>query len=181
MKQPIQSVIRFMRREVVLTAAVLLALLSSVFVGPANLDLSYIDWNTLALLFGLMAVMKGFQKAGMFLSLGSRLLEVTASTRSMLAVLVFLPFVCSMVITNGRFADHLRALRNRGAKDRRARKSLWFLWRSCRRPPQIWAACLRLWGIRRICIFMGNPAWDFWSCAGSSSRMCWLPGWRSFF
>ena len=51
-----------MRREVVLTAAVLLALLSSVFVGPANLDLSYIDWNTLALLFGLMAVMKGFQK-----------------------------------------------------------------------------------------------------------------------
>ena len=75
MKQPIQSVIRFMRREVVLTAAVLLALLSSVFVGPANLDLSYIDWNTLALLFGLMAVMKGFQKAGMFLSLGSRLLE----------------------------------------------------------------------------------------------------------
>ena len=89
-----------MRREVVLTAAVLLALLSSVFVGPANLDLSYIDWNTLALLFGLMAVMKGFQKAGMFLSLGSRLLEVTASTRSMLAVLVFLPFVCSMVITN---------------------------------------------------------------------------------
>ena len=100
MKQPIQSVIRFMRREVVLTAAVLLALLSSVFVGPANLDLSYIDWNTLALLFGLMAVMKGFQKAGMFLSLGSRLLEVTSSTRSMLAVLVFLPFVCSMVITN---------------------------------------------------------------------------------
>ena len=83
-----------------MTAAVLLALLSSVFVGPANLDLSYIDWNTLALLFGLMAVMKGFQKAGMFLSLGSRLLEVTASTRSMLAVLVFLPFVCSMVITN---------------------------------------------------------------------------------
>ena len=147
MKQPIQSVIRFMRREVVLTAAVLLALLSSVFVGPANLDLSYIDWNTLALLFGLMAVMKGFQKAGMFLSLGSRLLEVTASTRSMLAVLVFLPFVCSMVITND--------------------VSL--------------ITFVRLWGIRRICIFMGNPAWDFWSCAGSSSRMCWLPGWRSFF
>ena len=49
MEQPIQSVIRFMRREVVLTAAVLLALLSSVVVGPATLDLSYMDRTTLAL------------------------------------------------------------------------------------------------------------------------------------
>ena len=136
MKQPIQSVIRFMRREVVLTAAVLLALLSSVFVGPANLDLSYIDWNTLALLFGLMAVMKGFQKAGMFLSLGSRLLEVTASTRSMLAVLVFLPFVCSMVITNDVSLITFVPFGIAVLKIAAARKSLWFLWRSCRRPPQ---------------------------------------------
>ena len=90
----------FFRREVVLSAAILLALLSCLAVPPSLHYVSYIDWDTLALLFSLMAVMKGFQSAGLFVYLGDRLLKRAGTTRKMLFVLVFLPFLCSMVITN---------------------------------------------------------------------------------
>lgn len=90
----------FLRNDAVLCIAVLLALGSMLLVPPSVGYIDYIDWHTLALLFGLMAVMKGFQQAGLFVYLGSKLLERTATSRQMLWVLVFLPFVTSMVITN---------------------------------------------------------------------------------
>ena len=95
-----KGVLGFLRREVVLSAAIVLAAASAFLVPPDAQYFSYIDWDTLALLFGLMAVMQGFQKAGLFVFLGSRLLRRAATVRGMLFVLVFLPFVCSMVITN---------------------------------------------------------------------------------
>lgn len=90
----------FLREETVLCAAAVLALVSAVLVPPDAGYLDYIDWNTLTLLFALMAVMKGFQRAGVFVTLGNRLLRRTRTTRQMLLVLVLLPLVCSMVITN---------------------------------------------------------------------------------
>lgn len=95
-----QRALRFIRSETVLCVAVVLALASMIAVPPSPGYAGYIDWDTLALLFSLMAVMKGFQKLGLFTYLGSRLLQRTASTRKMVFVLVFLPFVLSMVITN---------------------------------------------------------------------------------
>ena len=93
---------RFAKREAVFTAALLLAL-GSLFLVPQNespLPWSAIDWDTLALLFSLMAVMKGAQRLGLFSYCGSVLLRRTKSTRQMMSVLVFLPFFCSMAITN---------------------------------------------------------------------------------
>ena len=90
----------FLKRETVLCAAVVLAVISAFLVPPSWDYVGYIDWDTLALLFSLMAVMKGFQQAGVFVSLGSRLLGRVSTTRTMLLVLVFLPFVLSMVMTN---------------------------------------------------------------------------------
>ena len=93
---------RFAKREAVFTAALLLAL-GSLFLVPQNespLPWSAIDWDTLALLFSLMAVMKGAQRLGLFAYCGSVLLRRTKSTRQMMSVLVFLPFFCSMAITN---------------------------------------------------------------------------------
>lgn len=63
-----QKLYPLFRRETVLCIAALLALLSVFFVPPSAVYISYIDWDTLALLFSLMAVMKGFQKAGLFVS-----------------------------------------------------------------------------------------------------------------
>ena len=90
----------FFKSETVLCIAAVLAVVSMVFNPPGPAYAGYIDWETLAMLFSLMAVMKGFQKAGLFIWLGNCLLRRTDTTRKMLFVLVFLPFVCSMVITN---------------------------------------------------------------------------------
>lgn len=95
-----QRILGLIRSETVLCVAVVLALASMIAVPPSPGYAGYIDWDTLALLFSLMAVMKGFQKLGLFTYLGSRLLQRTATTRKMIFVLVFLPFVLSMVITN---------------------------------------------------------------------------------
>lgn len=90
----------FFRAEAVLCVSVLLALVSTAAVPPSSAYLAYIDWDTLSLLFSLMAVMKGFQRAGLFVFFGGCLLRKTSTSRQMLMVLVFLPFFCSMVITN---------------------------------------------------------------------------------
>ena len=90
----------FCRQEAVLCVAVVLAAASMALEPPSAAYFGYIDWDTLAMLFSLMAVMKGFQHAGLFVWLGNRLLRYTNTTRKLLFALVFLPFVCSMVITN---------------------------------------------------------------------------------
>ena len=54
------------KQEVVLSIALLLAVVSACFVPPSAAYFGYIDWNTLALLFSLMVVMKGYQRAGCF-------------------------------------------------------------------------------------------------------------------
>lgn len=90
----------FVRGDAVLSVSIVLAVVSMFFVPPGPAYVAYIDWDTLALLFSLMAVVKGFQSEGFFEYIGSGLLKRTRSTRSMAAVLVFLPFFCSTVITN---------------------------------------------------------------------------------
>lgn len=59
------------KREAVLSIALLLAVVSACFVPPSAAYFGYIDWNTLALLFSLMVVMKGYQRAGVFLCLAN--------------------------------------------------------------------------------------------------------------
>ena len=83
-----------------LCVANLLAVVSAFFVPPSMEYFGYIDWDTLALLFGLMAVMKGFQRAGLFDILANKLLKRANTSRKLMFVLVFLPFFLSMAVTN---------------------------------------------------------------------------------
>lgn len=100
MTLPIRRILGFLRRETVLCVAVVLAIASAFVVPPSADYLGYIDWDTLALLFSLMAVMKGYQQIGIFARLSDALLQRVATTRGMVMVLVFLPFFLSMVVTN---------------------------------------------------------------------------------
>ena len=100
MSSVVQACIRYLKKEIVLTVAMILALVSAFFVPPSTAYFSYIDWDTLALLFSMMAVMKGVQQAGAFDHLGNYLLSKTATSRQMLFILVFLPFFVSMLVTN---------------------------------------------------------------------------------
>lgn len=100
MKKVAFTVWNFIKSQVVLCAALLLAVISAFFVAPSAEYFEYVDWDTLALLFALMAVMKGFQSAGLFSFLANKLLMRANTSRKLMFVLVFLPFFLSMLITN---------------------------------------------------------------------------------
>ena len=90
----------FIKKEPVLSAAAVLALLSMFFVAPSPEYLSYIDFRTLALLFSLMTVVAGLKEIGLFRYLGSSLLAGMRSTRQLALTLTALNFFSSMLITN---------------------------------------------------------------------------------
>lgn len=95
-----KKVITFIKKETVLTVAFLLAVISAFIIIPDGGYIGYIDWNTLLLLYSLMAIMAGLQQLGVFRRIGSSLLSKINSTRQMLIILIFLPFFFSMLITN---------------------------------------------------------------------------------
>lgn len=90
----------FIKKEPVLSAAAVLAVLSMFFVSPSPEYLSYIDFRTLALLFSLMTVVAGLKEIGLFRYLGSSLLAGMHSTRQLALTLTALCFFSSMFITN---------------------------------------------------------------------------------
>lgn len=94
------KIISFIKGETVLCVALLLAAISCFFITPDAAYISYIDFGTLCLLFCLMAVMAGFQAAGVFSFCANSLLRHSSSVRSVVAVLVLLCFFFSAVITN---------------------------------------------------------------------------------
>ena len=95
-----QKIIVFIKKETVLVAATILAVISAFFVTPDEKYLEYIDWRVLGILLSLMIVMAGFQKSGLFDAIGIKLLERTKNTAQLVGVLVFLCFFSSMLITN---------------------------------------------------------------------------------
>lgn len=95
-----KSILKFIKKETVFSISIILALISMLFVTPDKEYADYIDFKTLALLFCLMSVMAGYKKIGLFKSVGANLLSKTKKTRSLVFVLVILPFVFSMLITN---------------------------------------------------------------------------------
>lgn len=95
-----KSLLTFIKKEAVLCAAGLLAVISAFIVPPSAAYLKYIDYRVLALLFGLMLVVAGFQSIGFFRYLGDRLLAKASCTRHLCLLLVFLCFFSSMLITN---------------------------------------------------------------------------------
>lgn len=95
-----KKILGFIKKETVLSAAILLALISACFVRPTLSYMEYIDWRVLGILLSLMIVMAGFQKNGLFDEIGMRLLSRTKNTAQLTGVLVFLCFFSSMFITN---------------------------------------------------------------------------------
>ncbi|MCQ2510917.1 MAG: citrate transporter [Lachnospiraceae bacterium] len=95
-----QKLISFCKKDIVLTAAWVLAIVSAFFVPPQVGYLEYIDFRSLGLLWSLMVIMKIFQKDGVFSAIGMKLIEKTHTMRQLVIVLVLLCFFFSMLITN---------------------------------------------------------------------------------
>ena len=95
-----QRLIAFVKKEIVFCIALLCAVVSAFFVPPSKAYFSYIDWNTLLILFALMGVIAAFRSCGLFDRLGNILCARFHSVRSLSAILVALCFFTSMFITN---------------------------------------------------------------------------------
>ena len=100
MEQKENKVIVFVKKEAVLCAALLLALVSSFVVRPTANYITYLDYRVLVLLFCLMLVVAGFKSLGIFQMLGEKLCSKVHSTKGLTLVLVGLCFFASMLITN---------------------------------------------------------------------------------
>lgn len=89
-----------LKKDPVLVIAILLALVSGVFVPPDKGYIDYIDYKVLVLLFCLMAVVAGFNKVGVFSSIGKKLAARFKTERGMYGIIIVLCFFSSMMITN---------------------------------------------------------------------------------
>ena len=95
-----QKIKNFVKKEVVLCVALLLAVISMGVVWPDAEYLSYIDFRTLIILFCLMCVMAGFRHIGMFRYIAEKMLKRVHKPGSIVLLLVMLCFFFSMLITN---------------------------------------------------------------------------------
>ena len=95
-----EKIVEFLKKEVVLVVATVLAVVSAFVIPPSMAYMEYIDWHVLELLLCLMTVMAGLQKCGLFDWLGEALLKKTSKVWQLCLVLVMLCFFLSMIITN---------------------------------------------------------------------------------
>lgn len=93
------KILNFLKKELMLSVSLLLALVS-LFITPPTKDLfSEIDWKTLATLFMLLSVLEGFKSENLF----SPVLKMTSkikSIKNLTVFLVFSVFLSSMFVTN---------------------------------------------------------------------------------
>ena len=94
------NIMKLIKREPVMCAAFVLAVISAFLVPPSLEYASYIDFSTLCILFSLMAAVAGFKKCGVFDLLTSSLLKRVNTLKGISLVLVLSCFFLSMLITN---------------------------------------------------------------------------------
>jgi Na+/H+ antiporter NhaD/arsenite permease-like protein len=93
-------IIDFIKKETVLVAACVLAVISSFIIKPDGEYIGYIDFRTLGILFCLMAVVAGMRRLGLFDLLSQKLLGKAKNIRQLILILLLLCFILSMFITN---------------------------------------------------------------------------------
>ena len=92
--------VSFIKKEAVFCAAFFCAAVSAFFVPPSASYLSYIDFDTLFILFALMAVIAALRECGVFDLMASSLCSRIHSVKLLASVLTLLCFFTSMFITN---------------------------------------------------------------------------------
>lgn len=95
-----KKILYLIKKETVLSIAVVLAVISVFFVAPDREYISYIDFRTLAILFCLMSIVAGLRNIGVFDKLAERLLAKVHGIGGVTVILICLCFFMSMFITN---------------------------------------------------------------------------------
>ncbi|KAG4095423.1 hypothetical protein H8356DRAFT_1354527 [Neocallimastix lanati (nom. inval.)] len=96
----LKKFIKIIKLDPVLIIAWIIAIISSFFVLPDRKYIDYIDWRSLGILWALMVVVQGFKKNSVFERIGQFMLKRVTYGWQLAAVLIFMCFFGSMLITN---------------------------------------------------------------------------------
>ena len=96
----IDKTFNFFKKESVFSISLILAILSCFFVKPSINYLSYINWDTLSLLFVIMIFVEILKNLSVFEILVRKLLIKVGNSRSLVLFLVFTCFFSVIFITN---------------------------------------------------------------------------------
>ena len=95
-----KKMVGFIKREIVFSIALLLAIISAFIVPPSKEYIGYINFQTLALLLALMLVVQGLNSCGLFDKLVELSMKRISDLRQMTLLMITLCFFSSMFITN---------------------------------------------------------------------------------
>ena len=95
-----QRVSAFARRHVVLTIAIVIAVITMFIVPPDGAYLDYVEWNTLGSLFCVLAVANALRRAGAFDAVARWIVARFRSPRTIVMILVLVTGALATVATN---------------------------------------------------------------------------------
>ncbi len=94
------NVFDFFKKEIVFFVSLILAIVSCFFVKPGFDYFSYINWDTIILLFVIMVIVEILKNLAVFEILLRKLMTKIGNARELVSVLVFICFFSSIFITN---------------------------------------------------------------------------------
>ena len=95
------SVVQFIKKDIVLCISVLLAAITSIFAKPSfEMLVNAVDWRVIFLLFSLMLVIQAFRYINVLDIIASFFVVKCNSLRKLYFALILLVFFSSMIVTN---------------------------------------------------------------------------------
>jgi len=91
---------RFVKKNVVLSIAILAAIVTSFLVPPDAQYLGYFDFKTLTCLFCVLAMVCALKNVHFFTYLARKIIQLTGNARMAILGLVYITFIGSMLIAN---------------------------------------------------------------------------------
>lgn len=94
------SVVRWVRKNLVLCIAIVAAVVTSCIIPPDKEYLQYFDWKTLTCLFCVLAVVCALKNIRFFYILARKVVQLFRTARISILALVYITFIGSMLIAN---------------------------------------------------------------------------------
>lgn len=95
-----EKIFNFIKNEVVLSVAIVLAIITCFFVPIDKEYLNYFDYNTLVCLFCMLAVVAGLKSTNVFELISRKMINLFHTRRAVIYSLVFGTFFFDMIVAN---------------------------------------------------------------------------------
>ena len=95
-----QTIIGFVKKNAVMTIALLAALITCFIIPPDSSYLGYFDFKTLTCLFCVLAVVCALKNIRFFYILAQKIVKSFKNARACILALVYITFIGSMLIAN---------------------------------------------------------------------------------